>query len=359
MLFKTMRVSPISYCLAVLSLIFLSACGISSPSKSGNSKPAKVVLNALTNLPGGNGPVLVVKIDDTAQAHPQLNIASADVVYIEQVEGGLTRIAAVYSNPKTLPELIGPVRSARISDLDLLAQYGHVAFAFSGAQRKFLPEISKADLENLSAEINPPSIYSRDLARSEPTAMILHPKLLLTKTIDTEKKTIVTAKSVGWTFGKAPIGGTPIASVAFSWPASKYGASWSAAEKRWLLTYQGKPDMDSSGFQLGSPTLVIQKVSITPSIYHDKVGGVTPFSNTVGSGSAYLLRDGQMFPIFWNRASKEMGTTWTTKDGQRANFAPGQLWIALTDQNPTFTHPAPQSKVTSQSPHSASKGSKK
>jgi hypothetical protein len=98
--------------------------------------------------------------------------------------------------------------------------------------------------------------------------------------------------------------------------------------------------MDSNGYQLGSPTLIIQKVSITPSEYHDKVGGVTPFSNTVGSGTAYLLRDGRAIPIYWNRSSAETSTTWTLKDGSNANFAPGQIWIALTDSEPVFTYPA-------------------
>ena len=101
------------------------------------------VLNSLTGLVGRDGPQLVVKIDDTRQAHPQVGLKSADVVYIEQVEGGLTRLAAVYSS--TIPEVVGPVRSARVSDIELFAQYGKVGFSFSGAQRKFLPEIASAN----------------------------------------------------------------------------------------------------------------------------------------------------------------------------------------------------------------------
>jgi len=106
-----------------------------------------------------------------------------------------------------------------------------------------------------------------------------------------------------------------------------------------MLSYDGAPDFDSDGVQLGSPTFIVQKVSVTPSEYHDKVGGVTPFSNTVGSGTAYLLRDGRAIPIFWNRANAESPTTWTLKDGANANFAKGQIWIALTDNEPIFTFP--------------------
>jgi hypothetical protein len=106
------------------------------------------------------------------------------------------------------------------------------------------------------------------------------------------------------------------------------------------MNYNGNPDLAANGLQLGSPTLIIQKVVITPSIYHDREGGVTPFSQTVGSGTAYLMRDGRAIPIFWNRSSPEVATTWTLKDGTPAHFATGQIWIALTDTDPTFAYPA-------------------
>jgi hypothetical protein len=64
---------------------------------------------------------LAVKIYDTAQAHPQAGLEDADIVYIEQVEGGLTRLAAIFSS--TIPKVVGPVRSARISDIEILEQY--------------------------------------------------------------------------------------------------------------------------------------------------------------------------------------------------------------------------------------------
>ena len=334
-----MRTRSIVLVAAVSSALLLAGCGSSGVKKSSGAPES--VANLYTNLPGGNGPILAVKIDDTPPAHPQINLDKADIVYIEQVEGGSTRIAAIYANPKTLPEIIGPVRSARISDLEILAQYGHVGFAFSGAQRLFYPKINAANLENLSADHEPPTIYSRDLTRSEPTNMILHPKLLLEKSVAVEKRVIDLPKSPGWKFGSAPTGGVPVNSLSMKWPASRYGAKWSAAQKRWLLEYNGAPDLGTDGIQLGSPTLIIQKVVITPSIYHDKVGGVTPFSQTVGSGTAYLMRDGKAFPIFWNRASEQDTTTWTSKDGKPANFAPGQIWFALTDQEPIFTSPAP------------------
>src|SRR5262245_47780536 len=75
---------------------------------------------ASPGVSAGTGPVLAVKIDNVSAARPQAGLDSADVVYAEQVEGGLSRLMAVYAS--RLPKVVGPVRSARESDLDLLRQ---------------------------------------------------------------------------------------------------------------------------------------------------------------------------------------------------------------------------------------------
>lgn len=332
--------------LAVVSiLIVLSSCA--SPSTLVKKvTQAEVEKNVLTNLPGTNGPVLAVKIDDTNAAHPQVGLNSADVIYIEQVEGGLTRLAAIFTDK--IPDLIGPVRSARISDIEILEQYGRVGFAYSGAQSKMRPVLAAANLENMSAERNPPSIYQSDKTRYAPTNMMVDAKALLKKTIEDEGKKIDTVKSIGWQFGKASELAKDLASAEIKWPAAKYGMTWSKSEKRWLLTFNGKPNLDSNGRQLGSANFVIQKVAITDSIYGDKFGGVTPMSNTVGSGTGYLLRDGKIVSIKWERPSAQVGTIWTLADGTVANFADGQVWIALTDTEPKFEYPAPVESASPQ-----------
>lgn len=317
---------------ALGAILALTGCGSSST----KVPPAVVVpTNVLTGLPGSNGPVLFVKIDDTLPAHPQIGLDSADVIYIEQVEGGLTRLAAVFSNK--LPAQIGPIRSARISDIDLMANYGRVGMAYSGAQTLFLPVLRASNIEDIGADTEPASIYARDPVRTAPTNMVLNPRALLKKSIQVEGRQIATAKSVGWNFGPLPSGGALVKSVTLKWPAATYKAAWSATLGKWKMTYNGAPDLAADGVRLGSPTLLIQEVSITPSIYHDHTGSYTPFSNTIGSGTGYLLRDGQEIPVFWSRPSATAPTTWTLKDGSPAYFHPGQIWVALTDQQPNFT----------------------
>jgi len=306
--------------------------------------------NSLSGRIGTDGPILVVKIDDTPAAHPQAGLEDADVVYIEQVEGGLTRLAAVFSSK--IPDVIGPVRSARISDIELLEQYGRVVFAYSGAQSKLLPVIAAANLEDLGAQRQGRDIYANDPARLAPTAMMLQAKTLMSK-VATQESLIAISKNIGWNFGNSPETGTAISSVKVSWPANSYDATWSLTEKRWLLSNRGLPDLAASGFHLGPTTFVIQLVSITPSEYFDKVGGVTPFSQTVGSGKGFILRDGLAIDALWNRPTPEAGTAWTLPTGEEILFAPGQVWVALTDKAPVFTP-----ITTANSADAASKSSK-
>ncbi len=305
--------------------------------------PEAAERNVLSGREGSNGPVLAVKIDDTNAAHPQIGLEDADVVYIEQVEGGVTRLAAIFSS--VIPERIGPVRSARISDIDILSQYGRVAFAFSGAQKKLLPVIDAANLQNLGAQAQPPSIYTTDPNRVPPFAMVLRADLLMAKVVEKNYQ-ITTANSVGWSFGDAPQGGKPTESVIMHWPAARYSAAWSESQSRWLLSHNSESDVAESGIVLGPTTLVIQMVSITDSEYRDKVGGITPFSQTVGNGRGFILRDGKTFNALWSRASEGVGTTWTSSDGNEIKFAPGQIWVALTDREPDFTYLTASAKAT-------------
>ncbi|MFM7496426.1 MAG: DUF3048 domain-containing protein [Candidatus Nanopelagicus sp.] len=299
------------------------------------TKKAEIERNLFNGLPGENNQILVVKIDDTKIAHPQIGIADADIVYVEQVESGLTRLAAIFSSK--LPPLIGPVRSARISDIELLAQFGRVGFAYSGAQLKLRPVLAEANLENLSAERNPPSIYGKDLDRPGPVNMMLKPDLLLERANAKETTVIDKPTTAPWVFGDQQESLVKASEIAIKWPNSTYRLKWSVEQEKYLIYFGDLPNLDATGEHLYVDTAVIQLVSITPSIYGDKFGGVTPFTKTTGAGKAILLRDGFSHEISWERESEEDVTTWRRSDGEAANFKPGRIWVFLTDQMPKIT----------------------
>jgi hypothetical protein len=290
--------------------------------------------NSLSGREGLDGQILAVKIDDTVAARPQIGLDKADIVYIEQVEGGLTRLAAIYSSE--IPQLIGPVRSARITDIEVLAQYGTVVFAYSGAQSKFLPVIRAANLHDYGAQRQSPTIYTRDPLRNSPTNMVLRADLLMEKVAEDEKVVSRSAPNA-WSFGEKPLGGSPVSEVKVSWPVATYEFRWSVEENRWTVFNNGVPNLSATGAPHSPTTVVIQKVQIVPSIYGDKFGGVTPHSLTIGSGTGHILRDGEYFPATWSRTDAQSGTTWMALDGTPLNFARGQVWVALVEKDPIFT----------------------
>lgn len=335
---------PFALALAALSI---SVIGLSLLSPDSTWKPNlpfadAPIENSLSGRVGSDGPILVVKIDDTRPAHPQVGLEDADIVYIEQVEGGLTRLAALFSSK--IPSRVGPVRSARISDMELLEQFGPVGFAYSGAQSKLRPVIAAANLIDLGAPTHSPTIYTTDPARYSPYATILRADLLM-ELAKERNQILAVSKSPGWIFGDAPDGGVAVESATISWPANSYTANWSKEKKGWLLDHGGFPNILENGERVIASTFVIQLVEISDSIYKDKGGGVTPFSKTIGEGDGYILRDGSFFKARWSRPTLSSGTSWRTPSGEEITFAKGQIWVALTDKEPKFSSSAADARA--------------
>ena len=84
------------------------------------------------------GPSIAVKIDNTSSGRPQVGIAAADIVFEELVEGGVTRYLAVFHT--AIPDEVGPVRSGRPQDADLVRALEGV-FVFSGVGNSNVREI--------------------------------------------------------------------------------------------------------------------------------------------------------------------------------------------------------------------------
>lgn len=325
----------------LLSLTF-SGCGQVSDSVEPQVKKVKPTpappINPLSGRIGESNEVLAVKVDDSKFARPQIGLLDADVIYIEQVEGGATRLAVIYSSK--YPKEIGPIRSARISDIELLAQFGKVAFAYSGSQGKLRPVIASANLFNLGAEREGVSVYSNAKDRRAPYAMILNTYVLF----EQAKKrgyAIEKAKSVGWKFREQIKQGEEVISAQMRWPAARYEIVWSEEFSGWLINQSGTRKEDASGAPLVASTFVIQVVAITDSEYGDKFGGVTPLVNTVGQGRAFVFRDGRVISGTWNRPNSLIGTTFTSDSGREIPFKAGQIWVALVAQEPEIAYPAP------------------
>ena len=306
--------------LALVIGLIVSLTGSSPP-----SAPAPGQLHSpFTGLPvPALKPVLAVKIDNIVTARPQTGLQSADLMYVIPVEGGLTRFMAVFSS-KT-PPVIGPVRSAREDDLNILRQFGTPAFAWSGATPHLVPFIHRARIVDLFA--GTAGGYFRDSRRVAPENLYARSATLLA-----EAHGASNARDIGFRFGALPGGGKADSSYTVKYPAATYEFRWSATAHRWLVWMDGKPGMATEGGQLGGATVIIQYTVIRTSRF-EEYGGLPPYAQSLGSGRAVILRDGQAFTVHWSRPNPDGGTTYTLPDGKRMLFAPGQVWIVLAPQD--------------------------
>ncbi|MDF3302123.1 DUF3048 domain-containing protein [Streptomyces tropicalis] len=269
------------------------------------------------------GPVLAVKIDNVAPARPQTGLDAADVVYVEQVEGGLSRLMAVYAT--RLPPVVGPVRSARASDLELLRQFHRPVLAFSGAQSRLLPLIDAAPL-TAAPPGRKPGAYFRDGGRAAPHNLYVRPHGLLPSAPGPG------ALTTGFRYGPAPAGGRSGTTLEVRYPAARFTFTWAPDRHGWRVAMDGTPAVTAGGAQLAPATVVVQHVRVRSSQLHDVLGNPTPYTETVGSGTAEVLRDGRVHDVTWTRARAQDGTRFAAADGTPVDFAPGQVWVVLTDR---------------------------
>ena len=266
--------------------------------------------------------VLAVKIDNIVYARPQTGLTHADIVYVLPVEGGLSRFMAVFSSHP--PRVIGPVRSAREDDLQLLRQFGRPAFAWSGAQPQLVKVVERARIADLYANLV--GGYHRDNNRIAPYNLYARTKKLLA---EAQAKGASKAHNIGFRFGHAPAGGRARASASVSYSAASYRFTWSRSKGRWLVWMDGRRAASTEGPQLSAATVVIQRTIVSTSRFLEWPGIRPPFARSIGSGRALVLRDGKAYHAHWSRPHGRDGTIFTTDSGQRMTFARGPVWIVL------------------------------
>jgi hypothetical protein len=261
---------------------------------------------------------LIFKIDNVPQARPPTGLTKADIVYLLPVEGGLSRIFAVFSSH--VPPVVGPVRSSREEDVQLLRQFGRPAFAFSGAQPSLLPVVEHARIVDLYSGIV--GGYFRSSSRIAPYNLYAR-----TRTLLREAKGASKAKDIGFRFGPAPAGGKSASVYHVGYRSADFGFRWSAAQHRWRVWMDGSPAKTADGKQLGAHTIVVQYVKVGTSGFLEWGRERPPYAHTVGSGKAVVLRDGRAYQVHWSRPTADGGTTFTLPDGRRMPFARGQVWV--------------------------------
>ena len=288
-----------------------SAPDVASAPAAGSER----TVSPLTGEPGDAGrAVLAVKVDNSPEGRPWTGVGDADVVYVEPVEGGLTRLLAVFAS--RLPTTVGPVRSFRESDLDLLAAYGRPAFAFSGNAPELDGQVRSASVVPLSAE-RVAAPYRRAADRPVPHNLYGDPTALVDAADGVEGP-----RDVGFRFGPLPDDGSSPAPEATE-RVGRTEVQIRAAGGRWDVTVGGAPA------DAHPATVVVQRVPVRTSAIRDAAGAPSPTAVTVGSGPVDVFRDGRRLSGTWSRSAAGAPTAFTSADGAPLPFAAGPVWVLL------------------------------
>jgi hypothetical protein len=266
---------------------------------------------------------VAVKIDNSSLARPyHRGLGEAALVYQEVMEGGATRFLAVYS-PAVGSE-VGPIRSMREADVELLTQFGRIALGASGANRDVLAAFRKAEAEGQLLDANYEAVkrpYRLGERRKDARNFFAAPAAL-----DAAKPGGTWPKDIGLRFGPLPPGvGAPAARarVRFS-QLSDATVQYDPASGRYAVFNEGQRITGAA-----PANVVVQYVNVRETAYTDVLGNRTPYTETVGGGGVVLLRDGVQLAGGWARGSRAEGTRLFDATQAPLPLKPGPTWFLL------------------------------
>ncbi len=292
-------------------------------------------VNPLTGLVVKNTALLKrrpihVRIGNDPQIRPQSGLSQADLVYEEIMDGWwITRLTAVFLSQT--PKVIGPVRSARLVNLELAAQFD-AALVHSGASDHIRWLISKSGIIDLDEYFHPKPYYyveendwrGRLFTSGQDLREYMAAKGL-EKAVPLEGFTFSTKRN------PSPQG-RPAASVVVPYPKSSL-VEWRYDDDSgsYLRFVQDKPHTDDlDGKQLRAANVIVQHVRHEKTdIVEDNLGTTSINIVLIGEGQAEIFRDGVMLQSTWKCEGPKHLTRYLDEKGNPIALKPGNSWIEL------------------------------
>jgi hypothetical protein len=255
-------------------------------------------------------------------------------VWDEVVEGQATRFLAMFNS--TSPDVVGPVRSVRLTDPLIVWPVGGI-FAYSGGAPYAVQAIQKAPVK-LVNESDAGSAMFRDSARRPPHNLYARPAALFAM-----GGTPVPPPPY-FTYSSKPVtAGSPATAVSISFANREFAPTytWDAASGTWKRSTSAGPFVAKSGAQIAPKNVVVM-----PVVYGGTgVGNIGAEAQLVGNGPVQVFTNGRVIQGTWSRPNVEQPMKLTGADGKPIQLTPGQTWVELPDTsyaiNVTTPTPAP------------------
>ncbi|MCP3936099.1 MAG: DUF3048 domain-containing protein [Actinomycetia bacterium] len=291
--------------------------------------PATMPLSGtiVTDAALANRPALAVKIDNVSSARPQAGINQADVVYEERVEGGLTRLLAVFHSQDSAD--LGPVRSARSTDVPLLTPLNQPLFAWSGANEAFANLIRSVAIQDVGLEAHP-SVYERRAGRRSPSNLFTSTEALwglVEVTAD-----MAPHPAFSYRDAQSPTAtGEAAAGVRVSYRGTTVTHIWSDEVVGYSRTQNDSAHVDADGVQVAPDNVVVQFVDYKASGQVDSAGAQVPEAILEGSGEVWVLMNGIVVKGTWAKSNVTSPTIYLDGSGSEILLEPGSTWVLLAE----------------------------
>lgn len=269
-------------------------------------------------------PAVAVKVENTSVAYPLSGLEEAEIVYEEQVEGGLTRFLAIYHCGDSAK--VGPIRSSREVDPTIMSPYTSILAAAGGN-----PGV-RANLEEFDITLIDENTAGDAMERVARTGISSEHTLYGdTKALRKlgQKKFKDAPSGDIFEFGDAPDGGKKTKTVDISFGSSSMAFEWK--EGAWFRSDGGEPLIMENGDQLSFDNVIIEEHTVNLSTeFADVLGTPSPvIADVTGQGDAYLFRDGRMYAGVWIRESEDDPVRFETKGGDTLVLKAGNTMIEL------------------------------
>jgi hypothetical protein len=291
-----------------------SATPSPTPTPTPSPSPTKADYDPITGEKKVDDVVVAVKIDNVAAARPQVGLDQADMIVVERVEADLTRLMAIYHS--NWPKRVGPVRSARNTDVEFLPMFGKPALVFSGANGKVAKQVRS------SPYIVPVKRVRRDYSRVAPHNVIIN--LNNVKTLPDIGK----AEPIGYVFGKSDQWDKATKDASFTVPIGTDDFGFRHVDGHYTVSWNGDPYADGDS---GDPVLADNVVRLKVKSHKDAntTSDLSEVIETVGSGEATVYSHGKRLTGSWERKELDGPMSLKTEDGKDLVLQPGKTWLLL------------------------------
>jgi len=342
-----MRQIKILLSLLVAACLFLTACGGPTEASGDGLTPEDSAVPTLAeaepeeepapySCPFDNAPLiemplrpLLISIDNNPKARPQTGLNQADIVYEVPAEGGISRYLALYYHGTA--EKIGPVRSARPYMIDIAREWDAV-FLHAGGSPAAYAYLSRGIVDSFN-EISHSAGFWRDKSQKAPHNLYTSIEGIWPYIEEKGWDESISVRS--YLFSDEPVTGADASWVKTAFPYSKISYRYDSESGLYQRRINGEDYTDAvTGEVLTTSNIIVQRVK---SKVLDSEGRLE--INLVGSGEAWLIRDGVAIAGTWKKEGLDKPTVFYDENDREFQLKTGRTWIEVMDQNCTFQLP--------------------